>query len=108
MEPWSDYLAIPVAPFLLLVQVATLFVPRWPWRWGIACACTTSIVVMLFYVDSIPVAPAEGVNIGAGVLYLWVLVSVFLLAALGVRELLVGGFRGIRSSRRRAAQSERH
>jgi beta-lactamase regulating signal transducer with metallopeptidase domain len=43
---------------------------------------------MLLYVDSRPVAPDEGVNIGAGVLFLWLVVSVVLLVLALVVELV--------------------
>jgi len=102
-DPWYDYLAIPVAPLLLLVQVGVLFIRSAPWRWGINLACTAAITGMLFYVDSRPVAPDEGANIGAGVLALWLVVSVALLAVGVAREVVaftVREFRAERQSKR--------
>lgn len=102
-DPWYDYLAIPVAPLLLLVQVGVLFIRPALWRWGISLACTAAITGMLFYVDSRPVAPDEGVNIGAGVLVFWLVVSFALLAVGVAREVVaftVGEFRAERQRKR--------
>ena len=41
---------------------------------------------MLLYVDSLPVEPDEGVNIGTGVLFLWLMVSLVLLVIAIVLE----------------------
>jgi peptidoglycan/LPS O-acetylase OafA/YrhL len=86
MEPWHDYLALPVAPLVLIVQAASLFARRWTVRWGLSIACITAIAVMLAYVSSIPTRPDEGVNIGAGVLVLWLLASAVLILIGMVRE----------------------
>ena len=99
-DPWYDYLAIPIAPLLLVVQIATLFIRPALWRWGINIGCAVAIAAMLFYVESVPVGPDEGVNIGAGVLLLWLIVSVALLAAGLVRDVIVIGVREVRSGRR--------
>jgi hypothetical protein len=89
MDPWHDYLALPIAPLVLLVQIGVLFLPSRPWRWALALACPVAILAMFLYVASLPDEPGEGVNIGAGVLLLWLIVSgVLLLVALlaeGVR-----------------------
>lgn len=98
-DPWYDYLAIPVAPLLLLVQVGVLFIRSALWRWGISLACTAAIMGMLFYVDSRPVAPDEGANIGAGVLALWLVVSVALLAVGVAREVVAFTVREFRAER---------
>jgi hypothetical protein len=55
---------------------------------------------MLFYVDSLPVAPDEGVNIGTGVLFIWLVVSVALLAVGVLREVVVLTIREFRAERR--------
>jgi hypothetical protein len=86
MDPWHDYLAIPIAPLVLAVQLAALFVPKRPLRLALVVACPTAIAVMLAYVSSLPTRPDEGVNIGAGVLALWFLVSLALFAVAAVRE----------------------
>jgi 4-amino-4-deoxy-L-arabinose transferase-like glycosyltransferase len=99
-DPWYDYLAIPVAPLLLLVQVGALFIRPALWRWAISLACTAAIAGMLFYVESRPVAPDEGVNIGAGVLVLWLVVSVALLAVGVAREVIALTVREFRAERR--------
>jgi|tagenome__1003787_1003787.scaffolds.fasta_scaffold20953325_2 hypothetical protein len=96
-DPWADYLALPVAPLVLLLQIGALFVrPRWL-RWGISVACVAGIAAMFLYVDSLPQSPDEGANIGAGVLLLWLLVSIGLVLVLVARDLLVLAFRAGRS-----------
>ncbi len=86
MDPWHDYLALPIAPLVLLVQAGALFVPRRPLRWALAVACPLAILIMLLYVESLTIEPDEGVNIGAGVLLLWMLVSGALLLVALVAE----------------------
>jgi hypothetical protein len=98
MEPWYDYLAIPVAPLLLLVQLGVLFIRSPLWRWGISIACTVAIAAMFFYVDSLELQPDEGVNIGAGVLALWLVASIALLAIGVVRDVVVGMVRSVKRS----------
>ena len=93
-DPWYDYLALPVAPLVLFVQAAALFVRRWTVRWAISIACFVAIAAMFFYVASLPTTESEGVNIGASVLLLWFLGSILLLIVLFVRELIVAAFRG--------------
>jgi cytochrome c biogenesis factor len=100
-DPWYDYLAIPVAPLLLLVQIGVLFIRPALWRWGISLACTAAITGMFFYVDSRPVAPDEGVNIGAGVLIFWLVVSVALLAVGVAREVVAFTVREFRAENQR-------
>jgi hypothetical protein len=95
-DPWYDYLALPIAPLVLLVQFGALFVRPWWLRWGISAACIAAITVMLSYVASLPVGPDEGVNIGAGVLALWWLCSLVLVLVLAGRDLIVLGFRAVR------------
>ncbi|HEV3479958.1 MAG TPA: hypothetical protein VG144_10990 [Gaiellaceae bacterium] len=86
MDPWHDYLAIPIAPLVLAAQFVALFLRNRPLRLFLAVACPTAIAVMFAYVSSLPIRPDEGVNIGAGVLLLWFLVSLALLAVAAVRE----------------------
>jgi hypothetical protein len=92
-DPWYDYLALPIAPLVLLVQFGALFVRLWWLRWGVSAGCIVAITVMLFYVASLPVGPDEGVNIGAGVLVLWWLCSLVLVLALVARDLIGIAFR---------------
>jgi hypothetical protein len=87
-DPWYDYLAVPIAPLVLLVQFGALFVRPWRPRWAVSGACIAAITVMLLYVASLPEEPDEGVNIGAGVLVLWWLCSFVLVLALVARDLL--------------------
>jgi hypothetical protein len=80
-------------------EVDALFIRPPLWRWGMSLACTAAITGMLFYVDSGPVAPDEGVNIGAGVLVLWLVVSVALLAVGVAREVVAFTVREFRAER---------
>ena len=95
-DPWYDYLALPIAPLVLLVQFGALFVRPWWLRWGMSAACFAAIWVMLSYVASIPVGPDEGVNIGAGVMALWWLCSFVLALVLVARDLILAAFLVIR------------
>ena len=95
MDPWQDYLALPVAPLVLLIQMSAFFLPWRAVRWGVAVSCPLAILAMLLYVDSLPEEPDEGVNIGAGVLVLWLSVSLALLAI----ALVVEGVRLARAPR---------
>jgi hypothetical protein len=104
-DPWYDYLAIPYAPLLLVVQVGVLFVRRTLWRWGISVACTAAITAMFLYVGSIPEKAGEGVNLGTPLLLLWLGVSVVLLIVLIVRDLLAAGIRRVASESDRASVS---
>jgi hypothetical protein len=98
--PWWDYLAFPVAPFLLLVQSGALFIRRTRWRWGINVTCVVAIAAMLVYVGS--VSPEEdqrapvGAEIGTSLLSFWLAMAVVLLAIGVVRE-VVARLRGGRS-----------
>ena len=75
MDPWYDYLALPLAPLVLLVQIVALFLRRAALRRLVLVAAPLLIAAMLAYVSSRPVAPSEGVNIGEGVLVLWLVLS---------------------------------
>jgi hypothetical protein len=86
VDPWHDYLAFPIAPFLLLAQAVALFVPpRWV-RLVFTVGCTVAIAVMFAYVASLDIPTNEGANIGAGVLALWLAISIVLLVVELVRE----------------------
>jgi hypothetical protein len=102
-DPWHDYLALPIAPLVLLVQIGVLFVRPWRLRWGLSVACVAGMTAMFFYVDSLPERPDEGTNIGAGVLLLWLLVSFGLVLVLAARDLLVMAFRVARSRSAKAS-----
>lgn len=95
-DPWYDYMALPLAPLVLLVQVVALFVRRWTVRWAVSIVCFVAVTAMFFYVASLPTTESEGVNIGAGVLLLWFLGSILLLIVLVVREMIVAAFRSAR------------
>jgi hypothetical protein len=105
-DPWYDYLALPIAPLVLLVQFGALLIRPWWLRWGISAACIAAITVMLLYVASLPVGPDEGVNIGAGVLVLWWFCSLVLVFVLAARDVIGTAFRvGRRSANRKAKPS---
>src|SRR5436190_11439390 len=99
-EPWYDYLALPIAPLVFLVQLGALFVHPRRLRWGISIACAAAITAMFFYVTSLPERPGEGVNIGEGVLLLWWLGSLVLGIVLVLRDLIGMAIRGVRFSNR--------
>jgi hypothetical protein len=100
-EPWYDYLAIPIAPAVLLVQLSALFIKSRQMRVILGLACPASIFAMFLYVASIDLEPGEGANIGAGVMLLWFVLSLIVLGVALVRELVGVGFRRFFASRRR-------
>jgi hypothetical protein len=104
-DPWYDFLALPIAPLVLLIQVAALFGRTWVVRWAMSIACVGAVTAMFFYVASLPTTTSEGVNIGAGVLLLWFLGSILLLIVLVVRELIVTALHGASSTNRQAKPS---
>jgi hypothetical protein len=79
MDPWYDYLAIPIAPVVLLAQWAVAYVPQRAVRLTLSGAATACIAAMLVYVALLPIVEEEGANIGAGVLFVWLIVSIILL-----------------------------
>ncbi len=79
VDPWYDYLAIPVAPLVLLAQWAAVYVPQRAVRLTLSGAATASIAAMLVYIVLLPISEEEGANIGAGVMSVWLLVSILLL-----------------------------
>jgi hypothetical protein len=95
-DPWYDYLALPIAPLVLVVQFGALFVRPWWLRWGISAACVAAITVMFSYVASLPEKPDEGVNIGEGLLALWWLCSFVLVLVLVGRDLILAAFLAVR------------
>jgi hypothetical protein len=38
-DPWYDYLALLIAPLVLLVQLGALFISSRAWRWSLGIAC---------------------------------------------------------------------
>jgi hypothetical protein len=97
-DPWYDYLAIPIGPLVLLLQLASIFLPERTMRWTIGLGCTATLTAMLFYVSSLDLNNA-GANIGAGVLALWLICSIALLAAAGLRDVVTVVGRRFRRSR---------
>ena len=85
---WADGLALPIAPLVLFLQLGALFIPRAVLRIPATLACVGSIWLMFDYVASIELAPDEGANIGAGVMLLWVVVSLFLFGVAVIGELV--------------------
>jgi membrane protease YdiL (CAAX protease family) len=54
-------------------------VPHRRLRWALSLTATAAIAAMFVYVATLPLSADEGANIGAGVLLLWLLVSIGLL-----------------------------
>jgi peptidoglycan/LPS O-acetylase OafA/YrhL len=94
-DPWYDYLAFPLAPLLLGVQFAALFVRDRRVRFGTGVAVVVVLFVLLVYVASLDLDASEGANIGAGVLFLALCVSVAMLPFAGIHE-VVNAIRGRR------------
>jgi cytochrome c biogenesis factor len=105
-DPWYDYLALPIAPLVLLVQLGALLIWKTWLRWGLSIACATAITAMFLYVASLPVGETEGVNIGAGVMLLWLLVSLVLVVILVIRDVVVIAIRGVLRARQNPTPSK--
>ena len=88
-DPWYDYLALPAAPAVLLVQAFALSLPS-PWRQGVALAGTAAIAAMLVFVWTLDTGDT-GANIGGGLLVIALLVSL----ALAARALTKSDRRGV-------------
>jgi hypothetical protein len=58
-DPWYDYLALPIAPLVLLVQLGALFIPSRAWRWSLGVACPLAIVAMFLYIAAVRSSPAR-------------------------------------------------
>jgi hypothetical protein len=83
MDPWYDSFVWPYAPFLLCVQVATIFVKSNPWwRLATSLGCTALISAMLAYVSSLPTKYGEGVDLGSPIIAFWLAVSIILFIVL--------------------------
>ena len=105
MDPWHDYLAFPVAPLTLAVQIGALFVRRRSLRWILGLACPAAIAAMFAYVSSLPDREEDGVNLGAAVLLLWLLASFVVLALAVLREAVTALRRGVRPAEQETPQS---
>ncbi len=79
MEPWYEYLALPVAPIVLCAQVLAgdLRSPRL--RRTVTVGCAVAIAAMTAIAWTIPPATEHDANIGGGVLALELLASLGLL-----------------------------
>jgi hypothetical protein len=86
-DPWYDYIALPIAPLLLVVQFAALFLRRAGAGLAVGLSCVGLLVAMtVFLVTTLD--PAEGAPIGLGVMFLWILMSAALVAVAVVREMM--------------------
>ena len=103
-DPWYDYLAFPIAPLVLLLQLGAIFIPRWWLRIPASLACFGAIVWMERYVSGLD--PAEGVNFGEIILVFWYVVSLVLLAVAAAGEVVRFVVRRVRT-RRDAATGNR-
>lgn len=76
-DPWYDFLAIPVAPVVLMSQFAAMALPSRTPRRVIVAGASAAIVAMTTVVLAIP---AEGANIGAGLIVPQAVISLALTA----------------------------
>jgi hypothetical protein len=85
-EPWSDQLVL-YAFLLLLVQAIAIFIPKRVLRLVLVLGCFVAIWVMALYVWSLPApGPGEGADIGGGIMVLWAIGTVIVLAAAALGE----------------------
>jgi hypothetical protein len=97
-EPWYDWLPI-YALLLLFVQAGAIFIRKRAVRWVVVGACFVAIWAMALYVWSIDTEPDEGVNIGAGVMVLWVLATCVVLVTALIAEGVRAAWRSRKSKR---------
>jgi putative flippase GtrA len=84
VDPWYDYLAIPVAPVILVLQAVALRTHNRRLRRLLAVGGTAAIVAMFVFITFvIPAGP--GANIGAGIMLIWVACSLAMLCAVAIR-----------------------
>ena len=86
-DPWYDYLAVPIAPLVLAIQVGALFVRRPAWPLALGIACPALIVAMTWFLVE-KHDPAEGAPIGFAFMVLWILASAVIFLAALIRELI--------------------
>jgi lipopolysaccharide export LptBFGC system permease protein LptF len=85
VDPWYDYLAIPVAPLILALQALALGTHNRRLRGLLAVGGTLAIVAMFVLITFlIPAGP--GANIGAGIMLMWIACSLAILCAVAVRS----------------------
>lgn len=75
MDPWYDFLALPIAPLVLLTQFAALFSRRL--RRVVGASGTVAIATMFLLILVLP--SGGGANIGAFFLLVWFLMALPLL-----------------------------
>ena len=86
-EPWYDYLAFPIAPLVVLVQVGMFFLPWRSLRLAASAACFGAIKLMTDYLGNRPPEQGEGVSFGF-VIVGWYVLSMVLLVAAAIREVV--------------------
>jgi hypothetical protein len=92
-EPWTDYLALPVAPTVIFVQCFAFAISNRRVRWAVAIAGPTAVLALLAIVY-FAAEPTTGADIGAGLLTLELLVSVGVAAAVLLRDIAREGAQG--------------
>ena len=103
VDPWYDFLAFPGAPLLLMAQLFALFASDRRVRFGVSVVVLLALAVMFVYLATLELEPSEGANIGAGIVFFALLVSLAMLPFLGVQK-VVNAVRRRRDSRSRAGE----
>ena len=101
MDPWYDYLALPVAPLVLAVQGCALALPDRRRGIAVSAAGTLAIAAMFAFAAFGTGVPDHGPNIGAGVLLIELVGSLGLLAA----QVASAALHLTKTKRRRSAAS---
>jgi hypothetical protein len=84
VDPWYDYLAIPVAPLILGLQAIAFAVHNVRLQRLLAVGGTVTIAAMFVFITFVLPAGA-GANIGAGIMLMWLACSLAILRAVAVR-----------------------
>lgn len=66
MDPWYDYLALPVVPLLLGAQLWAASV--WPRRKRLPASAAVTVLVAVLFVVVLSAVPEDDPNIGGGIL----------------------------------------
>ena len=98
-EPWYDWLPV-YALLLLILHASAIFIPKRVVRWSLIAGCFVAIWAMALYIWSLDTEPQEGVNIGAGVMVLWVIGTVIVLAVAAIAEGVRSALRSRKTARR--------
>jgi lipopolysaccharide export LptBFGC system permease protein LptF len=90
VDPWYDYLALPIAPLILGLQAVAFATHNLRLQRLLAVGGTVAIAAMFVFITFVVPAGA-GANIGAGIMPMWLACSLAILCAVAARGRSSGG-----------------